>query len=136
MNLANQIHPTKEQFKNMVAGYPKDMPVTMVNILKFKAKTGSGNETGIEAYTRYGLNTLPFMKKHGAKLIWRGRVNSTLIGDNQDQAHVVMLVKYPALQNFIDMTSDPEYVKISKDRTIALEYGGLWACEEEYLIEG
>ena len=61
-------------------------------------------------------------------------VSSTALTNIQDQAHVVLLVKYPALQNFIDMTSDPEYVKISKDRTIALEYGGLWACEEEYLI--
>ncbi len=134
MHLTNQIHPTKEQFRKLVASYPKDTPVTMINVLKFKGKTGNGNETGVEAYTRYGLNTLPFMKKHGAKLIWRGQVKGTLIGDDQDQAHVVMLVKYPTLQNFIDMTSDPEYVKVSKDRTIALEYGGLWASEEEYLI--
>ena len=134
MQLTNQIHPTKEQFQKMVASFPKDTPVTMINILKFRRKTEAGNETGVEAYMRYGLNTLPFMKKHGAQLIWRGQVKSTLIGDDQDQAHVVLLVKYPALQNFIDLTSDPEYVKISKDRTIALEYGGLWACEEEYLI--
>jgi len=94
------------------------------NVLKFRQKTEAGNETGIEAYMRYGLNALPFIKKHGAQLIWRGQVKSTLIGDDQDQAHVVLLVRYPALQNFIEMTSDPEYVKISKDRTIALEYGG------------
>ena len=68
MQLTNQIHPTKEQFQKMVASYPKDTPVTMINILKFRRKTEAGNETGVEAYTRYGLNTLPFMKKHGCLL--------------------------------------------------------------------
>ncbi len=29
------------------------------------------------------------------------------------------------------MITDNEYRKISKDRTISIEYGGLWACEEE-----
>lgn len=132
MQLTNQIHPTKEQFRNMVAGYPKDTPVTMINILKFKMKTDAGNESGLEAYTRYGMNTLPFMKKAQAKLLWKGKVVNTLIGDAEDQAHVVLIVQYPTLQHFIDMTSDPEYVKVSQDRTIALEFGGLWACEEEY----
>lgn len=134
MQLTNQIHPTKEQFRNMVANYPKDTPVTMINILKFRGLTEAGNETGAEAYARYGQNALTFMKKHSAKLLWRGKLNSTLIGDAEDQAHVILLVQYPTLQHFIDMTSNPEYVKISKDRTIALEYGGLWACEEEYKI--
>lgn len=132
MELTNQIHPTKEQFRALVASYPKDQPVTMINILKFRETTTEGKESGYEAYTRYGLNTLPFLKKAQGQLIWRGKIVSTLIGDSSDQAHVVLIIKYPTLQHFIDMTSDPEYVKISKDRTIALEFGGLWACEEEY----
>ena len=136
MQLNNQIHPTKEQFRNLVANYPKDTPVTMINILKFRHKASEGDETGMEAYERYGKNAIVHMKKHSAKLLWRGKVNSTLIGDSEDQAHVILLVQYPTLQHFIDMTSNPEYVKISKDRTIALEYGGLWACEEEYSALG
>ena len=132
MELTNQIHPTKEQFRNMVANYPKDTPVTMINILKYRDKTTKGNESGISAYERYGQNVIPFMKKVGAQLIWRGKVNSVLIGDANDRPDTILLVRYPSLQHFIDMTSDPEYIKISEDRSIALEYGGLWACEEEY----
>ena len=136
MNLSNHIHPTKEQFRNLVAHYPKDTPVTMINILKFKDKTEAGNESGADAYARYGQNVIPFMKKVNAQLLWKGTINSILIGGAEDKAHTILLVRYPTLQHFIDMTSDPEYVKISKDRSIALVYGGLWACEEEYSALG
>jgi len=132
MQLNNQIHPTKEQFRNLVANYPADQPVIMINILKYREKARKGNESGVSAYERYGQNVIPFMKKVGAQLLWRGKVNSTLIGDSKEQPDTILLVRYPTLQHFIDMTSDPEYVKVSEDRSIALEYGGLWACEEEY----
>lgn len=132
MILTDQIHPTPEQFKNFVSGYPKDKPVTMINILKFKAIASNNKESGLEAYTRYGMHALPFLKKANARLLWRGNVVHTLIGDSSDQAHVVLLVRYPTITHFINMTSDPDYIKVAEDRTTALEFGGLWACEEEY----
>jgi uncharacterized protein (DUF1330 family) len=132
MNLSNQIHPTREQFNDLVQNHPKDEPVVMINILRFKEKTGNGAETGVEAYERYGQNVIPFLKKVGGKLIWRGRVNNTLIGDSNGQPHIVLLVEYPSIQKFIEMSTDPEYLKITKDRTISLEYGGLMASTTEY----
>lgn len=136
MELNNQIHPTKEQFRKLVANYPADQPVIMINILKYREMASKGNKSGISTYERYGQNVIPFMKKVGAQLLWRGKVNSTLIGDSKEQPDNILLVRYPTLQHFIDMTSDPEYVKISEDRYIALEYGGLWACEEEFSAIG
>jgi len=132
MQLSNQIHPTPEQFKALVANYPKDQPVTMINILRYKDKTGNGEETGEMAYARYGQNVLPFLKKAGGRLLWRGDVHATVIGDGSQQPQVVLLVEYPSIQNFIDMTTDPEYIKIAKDRTLGLEYGGLMASSTVY----
>ena len=58
-------------------------------------------------------------------------VRHTVIGDSLNQPDTVFLVKWKKLQDFLDMVTDNEYRKISKDRTISIEYGGLWACEEE-----
>lgn len=54
MQLTNQLHPTPEQFKVLVANYPKDQRVVMINILRYKDKTGNDAETGEMAYARYG----------------------------------------------------------------------------------
>jgi uncharacterized protein (DUF1330 family) len=127
--LTNQIHPTPEQVAQLQT-YPKNTPVVMVNILKFKAQTESG-ETGKETYARYFKNASPFVAKSGAKLVWKGRVHNSLIGNAANQPHVIFLVEYPSVDHFFAMAGNPEYQKIATDRSLALEYGGLIACQPE-----
>ena len=125
MNLHDQINPTKEQFKALY-DLPKDQPVVMVNILKYKKGGGK------EAYQRYQKNVIPFLKKVNGKLIWKGNSLHTVIGDENDQPHTIMLVEYPTIDNFIEMVKDPAYQEVAKDRALGLEYGGLIACKNEY----
>jgi len=125
--LTNQIHPTEAQL-NQLKAYPQNTPIVMLNILKFKTLT-STNETGQVAYARYFKNVAPFVAKAKAKLIWKGNVHTSLIGDLNNQPHLVFLVEYPSVNHFITMISNPEYQKIATDRSIALEYGGLIACK-------
>ncbi len=125
--LINQIHPTESQIAKLKA-YPQNTPITMLNILKFKAFT-STNETGEEVYARYFKNAAPFVAEAEAKLIWKGNVHSSIIGNIENQPHIVFLVEYPTVNHFFVMVSNPEYQKIAADRSIALEYGGLIACE-------
>ena len=127
MNLTNQITPSKEEIIRFLQSYPPDKPVTMVNILKFKDRSGNGEESGKEAYLRYSQNVLPLLEKAGGRLIWSGKVQHTLIGDYTSQPDMVLIVSYPSVQAFIDMSSSEEYDVISNDRKIALEYGGLLA---------
>ena len=44
----------------------------------------------------------------------------------------MLLVEYPSIQKFIETTTDPAYLKIAKDRTLGLEYGGLMASTTIY----
>ena len=132
MHLTNQIHPTSAQFKQLAANFPKNQPVVMVNILKYKPETGRGSETGEAAYARYGQNVLPFLKKAGGRLLWRGEVQQTLIGDDGPPPHVILLVEYPSIQHFINMSTHPDYLKVAEDRTLGLEYGGLYASTTVY----
>ena len=64
-----------------------------------------------------------------AKVIWKGIVAKTVIGDSNNPPHMIFLVEYPTIQHFLNMMTNPEYQKISVDRTIALEFGGLIACK-------
>jgi uncharacterized protein (DUF1330 family) len=123
-----QVHPSQEQLAELMA-YPKNTPVVMVNILKFKARTGNGDETGQEAYARYFKNVQPFVAKANAKLIWKGGVATTVIGDSKNQPDILFLVEYPSVDHFLGMVTDAEYQKVAKDRAVALEYGGLIACQ-------
>lgn len=125
-----QVSPTKEQIAQLMV-YPKDTPIVMTNIIKFKSITNNGNETGQEAYMRYFKNVQPFVAKAEAKVIWKGNVEMTVIGDSNDVPHMIFLVEYPTAQHFLTMILDPEYQKISIDRTMALEYGGLIACKTQ-----
>ena len=127
MNLS-QVKPTDQQMAQLMA-YPKDTPLVMINIIKFKAKTEIGNETGKEAYARYFKNAQPFVVQSNAKLIWKGAVATTVIGDLKNQPDMIFLVEYPSVDHFIKMVSNPEYQKIANDRTIALEYVRLIACQ-------
>lgn len=125
--LSNQISPSDTQLAELQS-YPQNTPLIMLNILKFKEQTNT-NETGQEAYARYLKNATPFVEKSGGKLIWKGQVHSTVIGNSDNQPHVVFLVEYPTVNHFFSMVSNPEYQKIAGDRAIALEYGGLIACQ-------
>ncbi|PCH53921.1 MAG: DUF1330 domain-containing protein [Flavobacteriaceae bacterium] len=125
--LTTQIHPTDAQL-NQLKTYPVNKPITMLNILRFKKLTTT-NKTGQEAYARYFKNAAPFVAKAKAKLIWKGNVHTSVIGDLDNQPHLVFLVEYPSVASFFEMVSNPEYQKVATNRSIALEYGGLIACE-------
>ena len=127
MNLTDQVTPAKEEFVDFIKNYPSQTPLVMVNILKFKKKSGKGDETGKEAYLRYSKNMIPFIEKAEGKVIWMGNIHKTLIGDYSAQPDMVLIVSYPSKESFIDMSTSPEYVEVSKDRKIALEYGALMA---------
>ena len=132
MHLHNQVNPTREQFKRLMEEFPKNTPLCMLNILKFKDEVAEQNMTGEELYKRYMNNFKPFMKSTKGRLLWKGTIRNTLIGDDKDQPHIAFIVRYPTIEYFQAMIKDPEYQKITQDRTMALEYGGLIAMEEEY----
>ena len=133
MLLNNQVVPTKEQFVTFMKTYPKDEPVVMINLLKFKEKSGKGEESGREAYKRYGKNVQRLLDKVGGKVLWAGEVNMTVIGDPTDHPDMVAIVEYPSAQKFVEMSTSAEYQPIGVDREISLTYGGLLASSTSSL---
>ena len=49
MNLKDRVTYQREDFFAFIDDYPPDAPVAMINILKFKAKSGNWDEAGQQA---------------------------------------------------------------------------------------
>lgn len=116
----NKIEPTKEQIKSLIK-LPKDKPVVMLNLLKYKKNSDQGNESGKTAYLRYVENVKLLISNAGGKLIFSGKAVLNLIGENSTEWDQVIMVEYPSPGNFIRMSSSPEYAKIHHDRVSGLE---------------
>jgi hypothetical protein len=80
------VSPTGKQIKELMNS-ADDKPVVMVNLLKFKKITESG-EQGREVYDRYGRNTIPILKEIGARVLntW-GRTHGDVGAKGNKKSH-------------------------------------------------
>jgi uncharacterized protein (DUF1330 family) len=94
------IHPSPEQVARL-REMKLDGPVIMLNLLRFAP------DGGAEEYARYGAEASPFLQRSGATVRYLGDVAATIIGgEDWDQ---IILVEYPSIQKFLEMSGDPEY---------------------------
>jgi uncharacterized protein (DUF1330 family) len=121
------VSPTGKQIEEL-KNSADDKPVVMVNLLKFKKTTETG-EQGRKAYDRYGRNTMPILKEIGARVLYLGSVKQVFIGGEYDYWDQVLLVEYPSRNAFLQMIARPDYMQIHKDREMALENSALLATE-------
>jgi Protein of unknown function (DUF1330). len=123
------IRPNAAQFQQLAASKDEG-PVTMLNLLKFKPRADDGNGSGAEAYARYGEAAVRMVEERGSRIVWQGRAEQTLIGDETEDWDVVALVEYPSRKAFIEMVSAPGYMKTHEHREAGLERTVLIACKQ------
>ena len=120
------IHPTREQIERLSTSTHAG-PVVMLNLLRFVPDGGRAS------YVHYGEGMQSILHKAGGKVLWYGRADSVVIGDDdRDAWDAVILVWYPSRQAFLDMVLDPEYRSVGERRTSALVDSRLIACTELY----
>jgi uncharacterized protein (DUF1330 family) len=125
------IKPTGDQIKR-VANSDLDGPVVMLNLLRYD-RTGGGGDAGRQSYERYGDEMQKIMAERGIKLLWRGRADSVLIGDDDADAwDTVLLVEYPSRKVFLEMAGSKDYEKVGEHRTNALVDSRLIAMTEQF----
>lgn len=127
------IKPTRDQIARL-AQDNEDGPVVMLNLLRF-TKTASNDEgqTGAQSYDTYGEQMRDIMAARGIKLLWRGRADQVVIGDDAADAwDMVLLVEYPSRKVFLEMGASKEYEKVGQHRTSALVDSRLLACTEQF----
>ena len=86
--------------------------------------------TDAEAYGRYGQAIAPLLEKSGGTPVWQGRQSHMVIGPDDKDWHLIVLVRYPSVGHFVDMVSSPEYQAIVHHRSAALDDSRLIAISE------
>jgi uncharacterized protein (DUF1330 family) len=134
------ITPTAEQFTEFAQG-TRDGEIVMINLLHFargeegsggggKATSDGGSSTGAGAYRDYTDRVVSMVESRGGRVIWVGRPEHVLIGDNgADDWDLVALVSYPSRSAFIDMVTSPSYQEAHTHRERGLDRTVLLACE-------
>lgn len=107
----------QEGFAAFSARVGEDLPVVMLNLLRFKP------DGGRERYLEYGTAVMPLLEKAGARVVFLGDPALPLLGEGRWDS--VLLVEYPTRQAFLDMLASAEYQAIGHLRTEALEHGEL-----------
>jgi uncharacterized protein (DUF1330 family) len=127
------IKPAGDQIKRL-AESAEDGPVVMLNLLKFaKAAGDATGKTGAASYDTYGEQMRAIMAERGIKVLWRGRADSVVIGDDDaDSWDMVLLVQYPSRKVFLEMGASKDYTKVGEHRTAALVDSRLIACTEQF----
>lgn len=116
-----KLEPTPDQLTEL-AGRPADAPVVMVNLLTFRV------DCGRDTYLRYAEGVVPHLHRVGATVRYAGEAPRVVIGDGQCPGwDAILIVEYPSPQAFLDMISDPEYLKVHELRAAALDRGDLIA---------
>jgi uncharacterized protein (DUF1330 family) len=123
------IKPNKQQFVELMEA-PDEVPVVMLNLLKFKEKAEGAGGSGASEYNKYGEEVVQMVEARGGKVLWMGRADQILIGDPTEAWDAVALVQYPSRKDFIEMVSTPEYESAHEHRESGLERTVLIACTE------
>src|SRR5262245_10212748 len=115
------IYPTPEQIQTLLAD-PKDGPVVMLNLVRFKPEADGGGESGRASYERYATAMRTVVEGQGGRFLWTGDVDSVVIGDGEAGAfHALGIVEYPSRKKFVEIATSDVVREIGLDRTAGLE---------------
>lgn len=121
----NTIDPDQEKLPEILAKIPKDQPIIMINLLKFKEQARYPDGTiacsGREAYQAYTKIAAKTLAEIGGELFWRSQVFGCLIAPEGEAWDEALLIKYPSIEAFKKMLAMPEYQKGTVHRSAALE---------------
>ena len=128
------VNPSQEELQKILDEIPKDQPVVMLNLLRFRDKAAYKDDSedcsGRDAYKRYMTEAARSVSEVGAEVIWSGRSVGSLIAPPDESWDQVLLVRYPSIDAFMAMIESREYKGVVKHRTAAIQDSRLVANVE------
>ena len=112
---------------------PDQGPVTMLNLMRFRARSLDGNGSGWDAYLRYSALAIKLIKARGGTIIWTGETEAVALG--VPEAHrwdYVALVRYPSRAAFLDMMTSSDYRAANIERENGCADHAIVAVRETY----
>ncbi|WP_339489221.1 DUF1330 domain-containing protein [Pseudomonas sp. EL_65y_Pfl2_R95] len=120
------LNPSREQLAEFAERMPDNMPILMLNLLRFnpQADYPKGSEhapcTGQQAYKIYSKTALQKVQGVGGSVELLANAHVALIAPSDEHWDQLLLVRYPSKQAFLSMISDPQYQAATQHRTAAL----------------
>ena len=112
---------------------PDDVPVVMLNLMRFRERSRDGNGTGWDAYLRYSKLTIRLIKERGGTIIWTGDAEAVALGvPDANHWDYVALVRYPSRAAFLDMMRSPDYAAANVERENGCAEHVIVAVKETY----
>lgn len=125
--------------KKFYLDYKDKGKIVMLNLLKYRTKADYTNFenlkpekeiSGEEAYELYMKHTLPELIKAGGKVLFFGKSKHFLIGPENEDWDVVLLVEHESVDTFLAFTKNEDYLKTAGHRNAALENSRLLPITE------
>ncbi len=132
------VDPTPEggaAFANRVT----EGPIVMLNLLRFRASADYTDHpelapvqpiSGADAYRRYMAHGAPFFAAVRGEIQYAGEGGDLLIGPADGRWDLVLLVRYPSKEAFLEFVSNPDYRAGLGHRMAALEDSRLLPLED------
>lgn len=97
-------------------------PVTMVNLVKFRAESLDGNGTGRDAYTRFANVLRHLFEERGVRVVWLGLVDHPVLQEGGEARwDLALLVHYPSRAVFLEMIATPQFIAANEQRCNGVE---------------
>lgn len=124
--------PTSAQWRRILERDP-DSSFSLVNFFKFNVKANYGANdappaSGNEAFQRYAAVSVPSMHSAGGEFIAVAPFAGSFLGENQDW-DLIAIGKYPNLEVFTSLYTNPEYVHAFRHRTAAVARQNVFIME-------
>lgn len=131
------IDPTRAQFEAF-KHLDRDRPIEMLNLVRFREQAAYPEDhpeavnglSGAEAYALYGRHSGPVFARVGGEIVWRGAMETMLIGPETESWDAVFVARYPTANAFLEMVTDPDYRKAVVHRQAAVATSRLIRCAE------
>jgi uncharacterized protein (DUF1330 family) len=127
------VDPTADQIRRL-ANSTDSGPIVMLNLLRFKDRAdgidAADGISGRDAYERYGEAVAPHLAGVAGRVLFLADCGDTVIGPADERWDMLVLVRYPSRQAFLEMIADPEYQAVHAHRAAAMQDSRLVCCDD------
>ncbi|WP_367331379.1 hypothetical protein [Sphingobacterium multivorum] len=128
MERKNYLYPTYEAGRGLML---KNIQGSIVNLNLIRLKeiadysefpeiTPTSEISGYEAFMLYIDLAKPFLEKGGGEILLIGKGDRFLIGPQDEQWDICMLIRQKSVSDFFAFEQDPDYMKITGHRSAAI----------------
>lgn len=125
--MSSAVDPSPEQFAAFKQ-LPRDQPIHMLNLIRCHQQAQYASDhpnagaglTGRDAYAEYGRSSSAVFNRVGGRIIWSGRPETVVIGEEGECWDIAFIAEYPTASAFLEMVTDPDYREHVRHRQAAV----------------